>query len=347
MTLAQTNYWNKALLETDTTVKDAIVNLNESMLQIVMVVDETSKLVGTITDGDIRRALLNDVKLDHPINKIINKNPFVVSATIPELAARDLMVLNRVQQVPIVDENGIPVGLHLWRNSSPSNIRPNTMVIMVGGKGQRLYPHTESCPKPMLEIEDKPILQHIIEQGKLSGIRNYSLATNYLGHMIEEYFNDGSSLSVNIKYIKEPSPLGTAGALSLIGDLPTAPILVTNGDVLTKVNYGDIIDFHEQHHSMATMAVFRQKWENPFGVVKLNGIKIVGFEEKPVTENFINAGIYVLDPRAIAFLDKNKHCDMPQLLQSLMIAGEVVNAYPIHETWIDVGRHADLELARM
>ena len=347
MTLTQTTNWKKALLSIKATLKSAIENLEESTLQIVLVVDDTSKLVGTITDGDIRRALLKSVNLEKPISEIVNKTPFVVSATMSEEAAMHLMKLNNVLQIPVVDSNGLLSGLHVWRDLTQPNTRPNTMVIMAGGRGLRLHPHTENCPKPMLEVGGKPMLQHIIERGKLSGIKNYLLATHYLGHKVEDHFNDGKNFGVNIQYIREVSPLGTAGALSLIDNMPISPILVTNGDVLTEVNYGEIIDFHNRNDSSATMAIFQHKWENPFGVVKLKGLEIVAFEEKPVIESFINAGIYVLEPRALAQLSRDEHCDMPQLLQRLMNAGEIVNAYPLHEAWIDVGRHNDLKSARM
>ena len=347
MTLAQAKNWKKALLNVESSLKGAIENLNESTLQIVLVVDKSKKLVGTITDGDIRRALLRRASLDEPIGNILNKSPFVVSEAISERAAMHLMQLNKVLQIPVLDDSGLLCGLHVWSDATKSDsIRQNTMIVMAGGRGQRLHPFTEDCPKPMLEINGKPILQHIIERGKLSGISNFILATHYLGHKVEDYFRDGRDFGVKITYLKEENPLGTAGALSLMEDLPKFPLIITNGDVLTQVNYGDIIDFHDHNQASATMAVFQHKWENPFGVVKLKGLKVEGFEEKPIIESFINAGIYVLQPAALTRLKKGGHCDMPDFLQRLMNSGEEVNAYPIHESWIDIGRHKDLKSAR-
>ena len=220
------------------------------------------------------------------------------------------------------------------------------MVIMAGGMGTRLGSHTENCPKPLLLVAGKPMLEHIIERAKLQGFSHFVLAIHYLGHMIESHFGNGERLGVQIDYLREESPLGTAGALSLLAALPEAPFVVTNGDVITDIRYGELLDFHNLHAASATMAVRMHEWQHPFGVVKLNGADIVGFEEKPIARSYINAGVYALNPESLSFLVRNEHCDMPSLIERLKANVQRTVAYPMHEQWLDVGRPADLALAQ-
>ena len=256
------------------------------------------------------------------------------------------MVANKIQQVPVVDDRHHIVGLYLWDEIAIPLVRPNLMVIMAGGKGTRLLPHTENCPKPMLTVSGKPMLEHIIERAKQEGFSHFVLAINYLGHVIEDYFGDGNRLQVRIDYLKERSPLGTAGALGLLSPRPTLPFAVTNGDVMTDIHYGELLDFHTRHNAAATMAVRVHEWQHPFGVVQTNGIDIIGFEEKPVHRSHINAGVYVLEPEALGFLERDVHCDMPTLFERLKAKDKRTTAYPIHEPWLDVGRQEDLIKAR-
>jgi NDP-sugar pyrophosphorylase family protein len=219
------------------------------------------------------------------------------------------------------------------------------MVIMAGGKGTRLRPHTENCPKPLLPVAGKPILEHIIERAKSEGFSHFILAIHYLGHMIEAYFSDGAKHGVRIEYLKEETPLGTAGALGLISPPPEVPFVVTNGDVITDIRYGELLDFHIRHAGAATMAVRTHEWQHPFGVVQMRGIDIVGFEEKPTIKSHINAGVYVINPTALSAMDCDETCDMPTLFERLQERGQRTVAYPIHEPWLDVGRPEDLLLA--
>jgi NDP-sugar pyrophosphorylase family protein len=221
------------------------------------------------------------------------------------------------------------------------------MVIMAGGKGTRLHPQTENCPKPLLPIAGKPILEHIIDRAKVQGFSHFILAIHYLGHMIEEYFGNGDAFGVKIGYLREESPLGTAGALSLLDPLPNVPFVVTNGDVLTDIHYGELLDFHVQHNARATMAVRVHEWQNPFGVVETRGVDIIGYEEKPLFHTHINAGVYVLEPSAISFISKSVPCDMPTLFDRIKEKDMRTIAYPIHERWLDVGRPDDLMTANI
>jgi NDP-sugar pyrophosphorylase family protein len=218
------------------------------------------------------------------------------------------------------------------------------MVIMAGGKGIRMRPYTENCPKPMLEVGGKPMLEHIIERSKADGFRNFIIALNYLGHMIEDHFGDGSNWKVKISYLREEEPLGTAGALSILQKSLDKPFLVTNGDVMTDIHYCDMLDFHLHHNAMATMAVSQYEIQNQFGVVKTKGLEIEGFEEKPIYRSHINSGIYVLNPDVLNLLESNKRCDMPTLFEQIKENGGRTIVYPMHEPWLDVGRPEDIML---
>lgn len=335
----------KTFLSDNVTIADAIANLNESQLKIVLVVSSDRKLLGTISDGDIRRGLLSGLDINTQITSIITKNPIIVPPEMSKESALQIMRTNKILQIPVVDNNRVVVGLHFWDEITTPLARPNLMVVMAGGMGKRLRPHTENCPKPMLLIAGKPMLEHIIERAKLEGFINFVFAINYLGHIIEDFFGNGERLGVRIDYLREQSPLGTAGALSLLKPRPDAPFVVTNGDVITDIRYGELLDFHIQHEAAATMAVRLHEWQHPFGVVQIHGVEIIGFEEKPVARSHINAGIYALDPTALSVLNQGTHCDMPSLFEQLQTQLKRTVAYAIHEPWLDVGRPDDLRLA--
>jgi len=338
--------WQKAVLPMNSKIREAIHVLNDVSLKIVLVTDARGVLIGTISDGDIRRGLLKGLDLESPIQSIVHHDALVVPPNLNRDVVIQFMMANKIQQIPIVDDGMHVVGLHLWDRINTSTERSNVMVIMAGGRGSRLHPQTENCPKPLLPIAGKPILEHIIERARLEGFSHFILAIYHLGHMIEEYFGNGDALGVKIEYLREESPLGTAGALSLLDPLPKAAFVVTNGDVITDIHYGELLDFHIQHGASATMAVRVHEWQNPFGVVQTQGIEIIGYEEKPVSRSHINAGVYVIEPSAIRCLVKAVPCDMPTLFDLLQKEENRVVAYPIHERWLDVGRPDDLITAR-
>lgn len=337
--------WRQAILSNTATVKDAIEVLNIAKLKIVLVVDTNGKFEGTVLDGDIRRGLLRGFDLDSSIALITHRDALVVPSEMDRELVLQLMTANKIQQIPIVDSEQQVIGLHLWDEIYKSTIRSNIMVIMAGGKGTRLYPQTANCPKPLLKVSGKPILEHIIERAKVEGFNHFVLAIYHLGHMIEDYFGNGSRFGVKIEYLREESPLGTAGALSLLNPIPSAAFIVTNGDVITDIRYGEMLDFHEHQGATATMAVRLHEWQNPFGVVETQGIEIVGYEEKPVIRSHTNAGVYVINPETLEFLEKSVPCDMPSLFSFLQKGLKRVVAYPIHEPWLDVGQPADLKKA--
>ena len=343
--ITQKRDWRRALLPADSTLQQAIRSLDSSGLQIVLVVSPDDTLVGTLTDGDIRRGLLRGLDMQSTIDSIVQHNPLVVPTQMGREVVLQLMQANKFHQLPIVDERRRAVGLHLWDELIAPVERGNLMVIMAGGRGTRLRPLTENCPKPLLPVNGRPMLEHIIERARSEGFQRFVLAVHYLGHMIEDHFGDGSRWHVQIDYLHEEMPLGTAGALGLLNPRPDSAFLVTNGDVLTDIRYGELLDFHYRNGAAATMAVRLHEWQHPFGVVRTKGVDIVGFEEKPVTRSHINAGIYVLEPSALDALNDREPCDMPTLFNRLQERVARTIVYPMHEPWLDVGRPGDYDAA--
>ncbi len=337
--------WRRALLPIDVTLQQAVRNLEATSLQIILVVSPNETLIGTLTDGDIRRGLLRGLDLNSAIESIIWREPLVVPPQLGRETVLQLMQANKIRQLPVVNEHRHVVGLHVWDELMAPSERPNLLVIMAGGRGLRLRPHTENCPKPLLPLAGKPMLEHIIERARAEGFRRFILAVHYLGNLIEDYFGDGNAWQVQIDYLREESPLGTAGALSLLEPRPGEPLVVSNGDVLTDIHYGELLDFHSRHGAAATMAVRQHEWQHPFGVVRIQGVDIVGFEEKPIARTHINAGIYVLEPSSLDVLSGGGYCDMPTLFTRLQERERRTIVYPMHEPWLDVGREDDLRQA--
>jgi dTDP-glucose pyrophosphorylase len=337
--------WRKAILPRTATISCAISNLNNVPLKIILVVNELGILEGTVSDGDIRRGLLKGQSLNSQIFQIMRHDPLVTPPDLERGLVLQLMLSNKILQIPIIDKKGRLVGLHLWEQVAAITPRSNLMVIMAGGIGSRLRPYTEECPKPLLRVSGKPILEHILLRAKKDGFSNFILAIHYLGYMIKDYFGSGEELGVKIDYLTEDTPLGTAGALSLLNPMPSSPFLVTNGDVITDISYGGFMDFHIRQNAAATMAVRIHETQNPYGVVQTDGIEITGFEEKPINISHINAGVYALNPEALLELKLAAICDMPSLFETLKSNGKRIIAYPMHEPWLDIGRPDDLDVA--
>lgn len=339
--------WQSTLIGINSTIRDCIESLNNSSLKIVLVINDKNQLKGIVSDGDIRRGLLRGLSLQSPLIEVMNAKFLVVPEDLEKNAVLQIMLANKIQQIPVVNQDMHVLNLHILDEVKEDTSINNLMVIMAGGRGIRLLPHTQNCPKPMVEVAGKPMLEHIILRARKLGFESFLISVHHLGDIIEKYFGNGQKWGVNIEYLRETSPLGTAGALSLYSNFGEQPVLVTNGDVLTDVNYKEILDFHEKSSASATMAVRMHEWENPFGVVKIEGIKIVGFEEKPVSMCHINAGVYVLNQEALNLLDFNEYCDMPTLFSKLDQRGYLTVAYPLHEAWLDVGRPSDLKFAQL
>ena len=330
--------WKRALLVETGTIKNAINILEQTALKIVLVVNQSGKLLGTISDGDIRRGLIRGLVLDNPIESIVCKEPIVVEPSISRVDLFDLMIKHKIYQIPVVDGHRNIVGLYLRDLLEKKVVRENCMIVMAGGKGMRLRPYTQNTPKPLLVIQGRPILEHILMRAIDEGFRSFIFSINYLGEQIEDYFGNGEKYGVKINYLKENHELGTAGSLSLLNTRPTAPFIVSNGDVLTDLKYGTFLDFHLKQNAHATMALRSYEWQNPYGVVHTSGFDIVGFEEKPVNKSNINAGIYALNPGVLDYLNYASFCDMPEIFERIQSNGGRVMGYPIHENWADIGR---------
>lgn len=336
------NTWRKCTLAPSASIRGAIGNLIESSTRIVLVVSEDMKLIGTVSDGDIRRGLIKGKTLETPISEILHSDALIVGEQTSVEDVRNLMTVARIQQIPIVDDEGKLVGLHEWDKMHSGSLQENLFVIMAGGLGRRLLPHTSTVPKPMLLVDGKPILERIILRAKSNGFTKFIIVVHHLAEVIEDYFGNGKNLNVDISYIKEPQPLGTAGGLALLDPVPDFPILVTNGDVLTDVNYRNLLDFHKESRAGATMAVRIFETQNQFGVVKLNGIDIKSIEEKPVLRDYINAGVYVIEPNLLTSIETGTILSMTDFIASLSQNGVATKAYLVHENWMDIGYPNDL-----
>jgi len=335
----------KIFVSSNETIRNVIRVMNQTGFRLVLVVDKDNRLKGTITDGDLRRGFLGNIQLESQASEILHPRPIVVDNSVSRTKALEIMASEGLLHIPIINENFQVVGLHTRDALSMYQKRENIFFILAGGKGRRLLPVTEFVPKPMLQIQGKPILEHIIERAKAKGFANFVIAIHHLGDLIVSHFKDGSEFGINIKYICEETPLGTAGALSLLEEIPNSSIVVSNADLLTEIDYGSILDFHQKNKASATMAVQIHEMQNPYGVVQIRDIDIMGYAEKPISRNLINAGVYVLEPAVIALLVKSEYCDMPELFERIRKSKQRSIVFPLHERWTDIGRHEDLERA--
>jgi dTDP-glucose pyrophosphorylase len=338
--------WRKTLVDDSASIREAIRAIDESALQIALVVDAKQRLVGTVTDGDVRRGLLRGIGLDTPAAEIMNRQPLTCPAALGRDAALAVMRSADVKQVPLLDAEGRVVGLELLGDVLKRTQRDNWVVLMAGGLGQRLMPLTEDCPKPLLRVGGQPILEIILKNFARQGFSRFFLSVNYKAEMVRDYFGDGSRWGVHIEYLQEDEKLGTAGALALLPERPTEPLLVMNGDVLTAVSFASMLDFHVEHQATATMAVREHTVEVPFGVIDLAADDyLAGVTEKPRYSWFINAGVYVIEPGVLDLLEPGKPIDMPALFQRVLARHQRIAAFPVREYWRDIGRLEDLESA--
>ncbi len=329
----------------DTSIRQALQVIDTGAMKIALVVDEDDKLIGTLTDGDIRRGLLQGLNMEDLIREIYNPDPVVASIHDRKEKIIELAVSKRIYQIPVVDDSFHVVELaeidHLLKREKHAN----SVILMAGGQGQRLRPLTSNTPKPMLMVGGKPILETVIISFRKNGFSNFYISLNYKGEQIKDYFGDGSALGVKIRYLEEKSKMGTAGALSLLGEKQTLPVLVMNGDILTKVNFENLLNFHQQNGATATMCVREYGMEVPYGVVGLNQSNIISIEEKPIQQFFINAGIYVLDSDVLKFIPPDTVTDMTKVFEQLVANKMSILSYPIREYWMDIGKPEDFRRA--
>lgn len=337
--------WKKVLITEQATLRETIGIIDGGALKIALVVDAGKRLLGTVSDGDIRRGILRGCSLEDSVQEVLNRTPTVAAQNEGRDKILAMMRQKQVYQIPVVDAEGVIVGLEILERILEVPKHDNWVVLMAGGLGSRLAPLTEDTPKPLLKVGGKPILETIIENFVDYGFTNFRISVNYKAEMIESYFGDGSRFGARIDYLREEKKLGTAGALSLLSERPTSPVLVMNGDVLTKVNFQQLIDFHREHQAQATMCVREYDFQVPYGVVTLNKHRILTIEEKPVQRFFVNAGIYVLEPETLALIPKDSYYDMPTLFEQLVAREQETAVFPIREYWLDIGRMDDFQRA--
>ena len=333
------------MLRPTATIKEAIQIINQGQRQIALIVNDSGKLLGTVTDGDVRRALLKNFPLESVVEKIMCTQPTVAQQSDSKKEIYQKAISNKLRQIPIVNENQQVIGIEETSEFLNSFTHTHKVVLMVGGLGKRLRPLTNSVPKPMLQIGSKPILQTIVENFARYGFKDILMCVNYKSHIIQDYFGDGHHFGVEIEYLLEKERMGTAGALSLIQHGIKEPFFVMNGDLLTNVNFEQLMDYHTSQRASATMCVREYDLQVPYGIVKLEENKIVTIEEKPVQQFFVNAGIYVLHPDCLSQIPPDEFFDMPTLFSKLIENQQKVLSFPIREYWLDIGHMNDFEKA--
>jgi dTDP-glucose pyrophosphorylase/CBS domain-containing protein len=340
---------DRLLIGKDASLREALRRIDAGAEGIALVVGADRFLLATVTDGDLRRAMLAGSDLD---GDTVAALPAVVAGR-PPVTARPgttpaalmkLMKDRRVRQVPLVDDRGCVVELALLRELALEDQLPLTAVVMAGGFGTRLRPLTETVPKPMLPVGDRPVMEHVLEQLQKVGISRVSITTHYKPEAIVQHFGDGSRFGIDIDYVQEDEPLGTVGALGLMTP-PSGPVLVINGDVLTQVNFRSMRDYHADNRADMTVGVRRFEVEVPYGVVEMDGSRVSRLDEKPTYRFFINAGVYLVEPGVFSLLKVAERLDANDLIGRLIAHGKKVVGFPIHEYWLDVGRPDDYRRA--
>lgn len=334
----------KIQIYSSTNIKQALKVISEGGCQIALVVNNRGELIGTLTDGDIRTGLLKGYNLASSIKSIYFKKPIIAKITDTKEDLLKLAISKKIHQIPIVNKNGKLAGLHILDELIKPKNKSNQVVIMAGGKGMRLRPLTKNIPKPMLKVGNKPILQTIIEKFRESGYQKFIICVNFKSNIIKNYFGDGKKFGVDIEYIQEKKRMGTAGGLSLLKKKPKEPFFVINGDLLTNLDFDKMLEFHVKYNSKATMGVTEYVINSPYGEVKLDNENIESIEEKPTRKVFINAGVYILDPKCINFIPK-KFYDMPTLFKDAISKKLKIISFPLGENWLDIGRPKDFKKA--
>ena len=338
--------WKKILLSPSDPLAKAIELLDKEALRITLVVDEQNKLLGTITDGDVRRALIKRVQMSDPVKLIMRSEPTTASNSDNRSDILALMKNKDLLGIPVLDADGCVVGLEILLDLINGKRYDNPVFLMAGGFGKRLSPLTDKTPKPLLKVGSKPILENILEQFIDSGFHNFFISTHYKSNMVRDFFGNGDRWGVSINYVHEDEPLGTAGALGLLPiDKIDLPILMMNGDILTKINIEQLLYFHQEQDGIATVCVREYDFQVPYGVIKSKGLHIKSIVEKPIHKFFVNAGIYVLDKSLVKTVNGLDYLDMPTLLEHNIKNGEKINMFPIHEYWLDIGQKEEYELA--
>jgi len=333
--------WKNSLIAPGSTILEAIKIIDHSALQIVLVVDNDLHLLGTVTDGDIRRGILKGINLEQAVDLIMNSNPKVLKVSDKRENALNLMRHSTLHHIPVVDENYRVVGLEFIDEFITAQKKDNPVLLMAGGLGNRLRPLTASRPKPLLDVGGKPVLETVLDNFIEQGFWKFYISVNYKAEMIKAYFGDGSNRAVQIKYICEDEVLGTAGALGILPEKSKQPLILMNGDILTKIDFSQLLGFHNSHKVDMTLCVRDYSLQIPYGVVKLEQQLLNDIEEKPLLHFLVNAGIYVLNPNIPEYVPPNLYFNMTDLLKTLLDHNQKIAVFPIREYWIDIGHIND------
>ena len=337
---------DQIVIDHSVTIRVAIEKINNNGLQFLVVVDMNGELVGSVSDGDIRRGFLSGLSLEDPISDVMNKSPISSNTDTNIADLRSQCQLHKIKFIPLVSDKNKLISVYQEQMVQDQTFLENAFFIMAGGKGKRLRPFTEDCPKPMLHVNGLPMLHHILNRAIEARFYRIYISINYLGDVIKDYFGDGSKFGVQITYIEETKPLGTGGALSIFSGDEGLPFVVTNGDVMSGVDYGALLTDHSASKSPATMVVKQHGIQNPFGTVSFADSKIISFEEKPIYLSHINAGIYALSPEVLKLVPKNRYFDMPGVFELLIKEGKEPSVYLLYEDWNDIGKPGDLAMVR-
>lgn len=339
------NDFKNTLISPQSTILSALKIIDNGLMRIALVVDPEHKLLGTLSDGDVRRAILSGKDLNSPIESIYCRNPTTCLVGDSREKILQLAFSQKIYQVPVIDRDGCIAGIIELDELIKPVRHKNKVILMAGGLGSRLRPLTDETPKPMLQVGNKPILETIIENFSKYGYTDITICVNYKSHIIENYFGSGEDFGVNITYSHESKRMGTAGALGLMRKELTEPFFVMNGDLLTNINFEHMQDYHFSHQSDATMAVREYEFQVPYGVVNINDGKISSINEKPLHKFFVSAGIYMLSPKVLSFIPDNDFFDMPTLFQKLLSENMSTASFPLREYWLDIGKMSDYERA--
>lgn len=339
--------WKKALIGPDASIRQALEIINSGALRLALVVDEHNSLMGLVTDGDVRRALLGNFDLSSVVSDIMNPRPVTAPEGTDRRTLRDLMESKSILSIPLVDQAGTVVAVESLENTFKAPQKDNPVFIMAGGFGKRLRPLTDHLPKPMLQVGEKPMLETLLDAFIKAGFTRFYISTHYLPEVIRDYFGNGASRGVQIEYVHEETPLGTGGALGLLpADIPRQPIIMINGDILTTVDFDALLTQHKKHQADITMCVREYDYQIPYGVVKTEEGYVISLEEKPVQSFFVNAGVYVVSPDVLDAVSKSEKLDMPDLIEKRISEGHSIATYLVHEYWLDIGRMEDFKRAQ-
>lgn len=337
--------WESILITPDKSIREALLRIDGAGSQMALVTDLDRKLIGTLSDGDIRRGLLKGLTLSDAIEKCMYREPHFAHADESSDSILAMMRREKLHQLPIVDAQHRVVGLEVLDDYLLPPTRENWVVLMAGGLGTRLGDLTKTTPKPMLQVGDKPLLETILRNFVGQGFRNFYLSVNYMAEVIESHFGSGERFGARIEYLRENKRMGTAGALSLLPGAPHEPLIVANGDLLANIDYTHMLDVHVDSGAMATMGVSEYQFQIPYGVVREENGLIRRIDEKPVHKSLISAGMYALSPAALDFVPTDTFFDMPSLFDAMLAKHQKVSTYKVHGYWLDIGAIPDYQKA--